>query len=804
MPSSVVVEPVQLLRVCRHEKHWQYEVCPEGARLLESHGSRRIAVTTICGLYRTGKSYILNLLLERLQRKLPLFQVGGTTRACTEGLWLWGSVDSESPAAPLMAFVDCEGFGSTDSDRTRDAQLMTLCALLSSVLVLNTKGALSEGLFSALALCCRFAEHVEERGNEASRPSLMWVLRDFQLELLDPHGRPISPSEYLEQALRAAPAAGYNAERGEAAQEVRQSLLRFFNQRSCVTLVRPAIEEEDLQQLERLPYASLRSEFRAGVEALRSQLVSQCHHSPKAVGGQPISCIAFVALMRQLVTAMNEDSVLSIRGAWDSVQHSACVNLTEELRTNFCGGLRAMAEGKPLPNGAQLPMPDESLEQVLKEQRNRVKVIWQQQAVGDEEVRLEYWKELEEQLHLDENAVRERNVRLADKQLSDAGQRWLQWLEDDAGSRTAGERACQELLGLMQRMPSAPLCRAAATALEASARRVARARGEALAERGHARKQAENCMSQAQRREQEEGRRKDLEGKVQDLEVQLERARQALAAEQSAHQAQDVELQNAKAHSHAAQADLEALRAVEHELRAQLRNFAERESHLESENQRLAAEAAAAETERLSSERSARIAGLEAKTSTEQRQRLESQLQEHTAKLAQFQGTLDREKAEHQALQSRHEQLQRQHDEGDSTSKRQREAERQELRDAKQNLALSQEQVKTLQADIQGMRAQLQATEGHLASSRTREQDEVSRLHRAHAEREAQLREQLEWAKSAATKAESKAIASDKAARKARWEADTLLEEKRWLEAELKRLSPGGGQRPGVERPSLM
>lgn len=166
--------------------------------MLERHGSRRIAIASVCGLYRTGKSYLLNLLLERVQKGLPLFTVGNTSRACTEGLWLYGSLDSDDDNRPLLAFIDCEGFGSTDSDKTRDAQLLTLCSLLSSVLLLNTKGVLNESLFNALSLTCKFAEHIEERGNEASRPALLWVLRDFMLELRDANGRPTSPDEYLE------------------------------------------------------------------------------------------------------------------------------------------------------------------------------------------------------------------------------------------------------------------------------------------------------------------------------------------------------------------------------------------------------------------------------------------------------------------------------------------------------------------------------------------------------------------------------------------------------------------------------
>jgi len=120
MVTTTHSAPVQLLRVEKRGDKWHYEVCAEGAKLLESHGARRIAVASICGLYRTGKSYILNLLLERVQRGLPLFQVGSTTRACTEGLWLWGSIDTQCESSPLLAFIDCEGFGSTDSDRTRD------------------------------------------------------------------------------------------------------------------------------------------------------------------------------------------------------------------------------------------------------------------------------------------------------------------------------------------------------------------------------------------------------------------------------------------------------------------------------------------------------------------------------------------------------------------------------------------------------------------------------------------------------------------------------------------------------------
>jgi hypothetical protein len=42
----------------------------------------------VAGLYRTGKSYLLNRML--LNRPSG-FGVGPTVNACTKGLWIWGT-----------------------------------------------------------------------------------------------------------------------------------------------------------------------------------------------------------------------------------------------------------------------------------------------------------------------------------------------------------------------------------------------------------------------------------------------------------------------------------------------------------------------------------------------------------------------------------------------------------------------------------------------------------------------------------------------------------------------------------------
>ena len=45
----------------------------------------KVAVICVAGLYRTGKSYLINRLLGRQSG----FDVGPTTNSCTKGLWIW-------------------------------------------------------------------------------------------------------------------------------------------------------------------------------------------------------------------------------------------------------------------------------------------------------------------------------------------------------------------------------------------------------------------------------------------------------------------------------------------------------------------------------------------------------------------------------------------------------------------------------------------------------------------------------------------------------------------------------------------
>mmetsp|Transcript_65564 Transcript_65564/g.102361 ORF Transcript_65564/g.102361 Transcript_65564/m.102361 type:complete len:1134 (+) Transcript_65564:76-3477(+) len=464
----VVVEPpVQLLRIQQGgQRGWYFELCPEGAQRLERYGSRRISIISVCGLPRSGKSYLLHLLTEQLQER-PSFSRNGT-----DGLWLFGVVN-EDDSSPLIAFLDCESLVSD----VKSGCLLTLCGLLSSVLILNTKGALNDSLFKALGTSCRFADHAELGPGvpRSSNAALLWLLRDFSMDLRDSTGRLMTPDEYMEQALLSAQ---HDQSPGS---NLRQNLRGFFSRQSCAMLTRPVVDESQTQQLMNLPYSSLTSQFRTGAEALRTQLLATCRASAKSVGGTPLGCVAFVALLRQLLDSLNNQQPLNLKNSWETVQHGHCGSLMDQLRAMAMVTCRTLQAGEALQGGAQLPLSDESLRMVLRQQRHDLKAQWEANSIGDEVVRKEYWQELKESFARDEKMVGQQNAKLADQRLKEVLQKWQHFLDDDysdGGSADAAERIATELSMIMERVPTIPLAKTAKVAMETAGRRIAAVRAE--------------------------------------------------------------------------------------------------------------------------------------------------------------------------------------------------------------------------------------------------------------------------------------------------------------------------------------
>jgi hypothetical protein len=119
--------------------------------------NENVAVISVAGKYRTGKSYLLNRVIinnKAAKGNNGGFSVGPTINPCTKGLWMWtGYLSTEYQNEKLrVLLIDSEGIGAFDEDENHDTKIFLLALLLSSYFIYNSMGTIDENAISNLSL----------------------------------------------------------------------------------------------------------------------------------------------------------------------------------------------------------------------------------------------------------------------------------------------------------------------------------------------------------------------------------------------------------------------------------------------------------------------------------------------------------------------------------------------------------------------------------------------------------------------------------------------------------------------------
>ncbi len=124
-----------------------------------------IAVITMAGLFRTGKSFFLNRVL--LKQKSG-FGVGSTIKACTRGIWIYSGVIKGSYKGQELSVLvaDTEGLSSTEADENHDVGIFTFALLTSSHLIYNSKSTIDAGAIKQLYMTTKTAGELKGKGGE--------------------------------------------------------------------------------------------------------------------------------------------------------------------------------------------------------------------------------------------------------------------------------------------------------------------------------------------------------------------------------------------------------------------------------------------------------------------------------------------------------------------------------------------------------------------------------------------------------------------------------------------------------------
>lgn len=336
-------------------KNKGFEVTAEAEAYLATLEGKRLGVLSVAGKYRTGKSFLMNKLVQSGGDRSG-FAVGPTINSCTKGIWIWPeTLRSENPEEPDLELVvlDTEGFGGISENQNHDNRIFIFSLVLSSLFIYNSVGSIDENALQTLSLIVNLAKNIQlsdgrpvdprpisvslvsDLSNDVSAfarlanasalndqteeaivetfPFFLWVIRDFCLELKDAHGNPITSRAYFENALKTAGATGPH----DGKNKVRTLLKHFFRNRDCVTMVRPVEKEADLQNLEGLDDARLRPEFLLQLKKTRKLVLMKT--SPKRIKGTVIDGPKLAQLARAYVQAINSGAAPSVDSAWNYI-----------------------------------------------------------------------------------------------------------------------------------------------------------------------------------------------------------------------------------------------------------------------------------------------------------------------------------------------------------------------------------------------------------------------------------------------------------------------------------------------------
>uniref|UniRef100_A0A8B9WII8 GB1/RHD3-type G domain-containing protein n=1 Tax=Bos mutus grunniens TaxID=30521 RepID=A0A8B9WII8_BOSMU len=190
--GSTIMDPICLVR----NQNNQLTVNPRALKILEQI-SQPVVVVAIAGLYRTGKSYLMNRLAGQNHGE---FRLGSTVRSETKGIWMW-CVPHPSKENHTLVLLDTEGLGDVEKgDSKNDSWIFALAVLLSSTFVYNSMSTINHQALEQLHYVTELTELIRTKSSPSSNeeegsaeflsffPDFIWTYLENALTLIPGFG----------------------------------------------------------------------------------------------------------------------------------------------------------------------------------------------------------------------------------------------------------------------------------------------------------------------------------------------------------------------------------------------------------------------------------------------------------------------------------------------------------------------------------------------------------------------------------------------------------------------------------------
>lgn len=304
--------------------HSSMVVVPEGLALLSQHGGS-IALVSVVGPYHSGKSFLLNALLQDMKA----FQVGKKTSPETKGMWLSRTNLTASDGSEVW-LMDSEGFFGPGVEESYDAKVFTVATLVGAHIVYNTVKVIDQQALNLLEMLVQRAQLFRTRSSASGVPGeapdflraegfppLTWVVEDFVQEV-SPRVRDEGATGWLRTYLEESSEDEDSPEQATDTKALRRSelLMKVYQEVRVHTLFLPATSREQLRDLSKMRWHQLTEEFRAEVHELRQHILRTLQ--ARRSGGRSMTGPSLAQALQFIVRGLQHGMFHELPSIWRS------------------------------------------------------------------------------------------------------------------------------------------------------------------------------------------------------------------------------------------------------------------------------------------------------------------------------------------------------------------------------------------------------------------------------------------------------------------------------------------------------
>ncbi|XP_060586552.1 guanylate-binding protein 3-like [Ruditapes philippinarum] len=296
-----------------------------------------LSIAAIVGLYRTGKSYLMNQIAHR---KSEGFSMGHTVRSHTKGIWVWCIIHPTKERHVLM-LIDTEGLADPKkANEESDQKLFCLTVLLSSTLIYNVRGVFNADAIKKISFVSKMSQSIkvcktlDNQENEKMislvSPTFILCLRDFYLQMGgEEDNAHVTEEQYLESCL-----SGFGDDN-----ETIKCIRKYFPNRTCFRISMP-VHPRNLTTLDNLTEKELDAEFIKEIQSLR-EYIYKCKQK-RFLSQKEIDGLALAEIVKTYVEAIRNGFDLDIEEAYEKASKKRNEVVVTEITNWFQNRIKEM------------------------------------------------------------------------------------------------------------------------------------------------------------------------------------------------------------------------------------------------------------------------------------------------------------------------------------------------------------------------------------------------------------------------------------------------------------------------------